>query len=125
MKSLAELLRHLSRPGVTELALASGRPPMIRSGQGYEPVDPAALSTDDLVRALQSMVGLARASSVSETPAQWSVNATGLGTLSIAAVRRGDLMNVRLSRAAEPPAAAPAPAAAPPPAAAPAPPAAS
>ncbi|MBJ6763434.1 PilT/PilU family type 4a pilus ATPase [Myxococcaceae bacterium JPH2] len=121
MKSLAELLRHLSRPGVTELALASGRPPMIRSGQGYEPVDPAALSTEDLVRALQSMVGLARASSVSETPAQWSVNATGLGTISIAAVRRGDLMNVRLSRAAEAATTAPAPAAAPAPASAPTP----
>lgn len=117
MKPLAELLRHLSRPGVTELTLATGRPPMIRGSNGYEPVDPAAVTTDDVVRALQAMVGVARASSVSDSPSNWSVNANGLGSLSIAAMRRGDLMHLRLSRAAEAstgvaqPAAAPAPAA--------------
>ncbi|GMU07078.1 type IV pilus twitching motility protein PilT [Corallococcus caeni] len=111
MKPLAELLRHLSRPGITELALASGRPPMVRGATGYEPVDPGALSTDDLVKALQAMVGMARASTVSETPVQWTVNATGLGSISIAAVRRGELMNVRLTRGAEGAAQAAAPAA--------------
>ncbi|RKG87033.1 type IV pilus twitching motility protein PilT [Corallococcus terminator] len=119
MKPLAELLRHLSRPGITELALASGRPPMVRNATGYEPVDPGALTTDELVKALQAMVGMARASTVSETPVQWTVNATGLGALSIAAVRRGELMNVRLTKSTEgaaqaaPAAQAPAPAAAP------------
>ncbi|NTX51602.1 twitching motility protein, partial [Myxococcus sp. CA039A] len=101
MRPLAELLRHLSRPGVTELTLATGRPPMIRGSNGYEPVDPAAVTTDDVVRALQAMVGVARASSVSDAPSNWSVNANGLGALSIAAMRRGDLMHLRLSRAAE------------------------
>ncbi|WP_437340852.1 type IV pilus twitching motility protein PilT [Corallococcus exercitus] len=74
---------------------------MVRGATGYEPVDPGALSTDDLVKALQAMVGMARASTVSETPVQWTVNATGLGSISIAAVRRGELMNVRLTRGAE------------------------
>ncbi|NBD12636.1 type IV pilus twitching motility protein PilT [Corallococcus silvisoli] len=74
---------------------------MVRGATGYEPVDPGALSTDDLVKALQAMVGMARASTVAETPVQWTVNATGLGAISIAAVRRGDLMNVRLTRGAE------------------------
>ncbi|RKG86117.1 PilT/PilU family type 4a pilus ATPase [Corallococcus sp. CA049B] len=111
MKPLAELLRHLSRPGITELALASGRPPMVRGANGYEPIDPGALSTDELVKALQAMVGMARASTVSETPVQWTVNATGLGSLNIAAVRRGELMNVRLTRGAEGAATAAAPAA--------------
>ncbi|MCE9670730.1 PilT/PilU family type 4a pilus ATPase [Myxococcus stipitatus] len=121
MRPLAELLRHLSRPGVTELTLATGRPPMIRGSNGYEPVDPTAVTTDDVVRALQAMVGVARASSLSEAPAQWSVNANGLGAISIAAMRRGDLMHLRLSRAVET-AAAPAPApVAPTPAPAPAP----
>ncbi|RKH07346.1 PilT/PilU family type 4a pilus ATPase [Corallococcus praedator] len=118
MKPLAELLRHLSRPGITELALASGRPPMVRNATGYEPVDPGALTTEELVKALQAMVGMARASTVSETPVQWTVNATGLGALSIAAVRRGELMNVRLTKSTEgaaqsAPPAAQAPAAAP------------
>ncbi len=123
MKPLAELLRHLARPGVTELTLATGRPPMIRGSNGYEPVDPAAVTTEDVTRALQAMVGLARAATVAETPVQWSVNANGLGALSIAAMRRGDLLHLRLSRASE--AAPAAPAAAPareaPPAPAPAP----
>nr|BDT37875.1 PilT/PilU family type 4a pilus ATPase [Myxococcus sp. MH1] len=111
MRPLAELLRHLSRPGVTELTLATGRPPMIRGSSGYEPVDPAAVTTEDVVRALQAMVGVARASTVSDSPSQWSVNANGLGALSIAAQRRGDLMHLRLSRAAEAGATAAAPAA--------------
>ncbi|WP_426735431.1 PilT/PilU family type 4a pilus ATPase [Myxococcus faecalis] len=111
MRPLAELLRHLSRPGVTELTLATGRPPMIRGSGGYEPVDPAAVTTEDVVRALQAMVGVARASTVSDSPSQWSVNANGLGALSIAAQRRGDLMHLRLSRAAEAGATAAAPAA--------------
>ncbi|MFP2963432.1 twitching motility protein, partial [Myxococcus sp. 1LA] len=101
MKSLAELLRHLSRPGVTELTLATGRPPMIRGANGYEPVDPTAATAEDITRALQAMVGVARASTVTETPVQWSVNATGLGSLSIAAMRRGDLIHLRLSKAAD------------------------
>ncbi|MFP2912042.1 twitching motility protein, partial [Pyxidicoccus sp. 3LFB2] len=99
MKPLAELLRHLSRPGVTELTLATGRPPMIRGSNGYEPLDPAAVTTEDVTRALQAMVGLARASTVAETPVQWSVNANGLGALSIAAMRRGELLHLRLTRA--------------------------
>ncbi|WP_426755304.1 PilT/PilU family type 4a pilus ATPase [Myxococcus sp. Y35] len=122
MKSLAELLRHLSRPGVTELTLATGRPPMIRGSNGYEAVDTATATAEDITRALQAMVGVARASTVTETPVQWSVNATGLGSLAIAAMRRGDLIHLRLSRAADagaaaqaatPKPAAPAPAARP------------
>ncbi|MBZ4416029.1 type IV pilus twitching motility protein PilT [Myxococcus sp. RHSTA-1-4] len=109
MKPLAELLRHLARPGVTELTLATGRPPMIRGSNGYEPVDPSPVTTEDVTRALQAMVGLARAGTVTETPVQWSVNATGLGALSIAAMRRGDLVHLRLSRASEAAPAAPAP----------------
>ncbi|MBZ4396365.1 PilT/PilU family type 4a pilus ATPase [Myxococcus sp. AS-1-15] len=84
---------------------------MIRGSSGYEPVDPAAVTTEDVVRALQAMVGVARASTVSDSPSQWSVNANGLGALSIAAQRRGDLMHLRLSRAAEAGATAAAPAA--------------
>lgn len=113
MKPLAELLRHLARPGVTELTLATGRPPMIRGGGGgYEPLDSANVTTDDVVRALQAMVGIARASTVTDAPSQWSITANGLGALSIAAMRRGDIMHLRLSRAAEAGAAAtPAPSA--------------
>ncbi|AGC48592.1 twitching motility protein [Myxococcus stipitatus DSM 14675] len=102
MRPLAELLRHLARPGVTELTLATGRPPMIRAGGGtYEPLDSANVTTDDVVRALQAMVGIARASTVTDAPSQWSITANGLGALSIAAMRRGDIMHLRLSRAAE------------------------
>ncbi|WP_342376702.1 PilT/PilU family type 4a pilus ATPase [Myxococcus stipitatus] len=111
MRPLAELLRQLSRPGVTELTLATGRPPMIRAGGGnYEPLDSANVTTDDVVRALQAMVGIARASTVTDAPSQWSITANGLGALSIAAMRRGDIMHLRLSRAAEAGAAATAPA---------------
>jgi twitching motility protein PilT len=113
MKPLAELLRYLSRPGVVELTLATGRPPMIRGSNGHEPLEPTPVTTDDVTRALQAMVGLARAATVTETPVQWSVNATGLGALTIAAMRRGELLHLRLIRAEGAPAQAPAPAPAP------------
>ena len=39
MKSTAEWLRHLARPGVLELALLTGRTPMVKTGAGFESVD--------------------------------------------------------------------------------------
>ncbi|SEL27397.1 twitching motility protein PilT [Stigmatella aurantiaca] len=118
MKPLAEMLRYLSHPAITELALTTGRCPMIKSTNGYEPVDNAVLTADELNRTLLAMVGRERAASVTEKPVKWSVRAEGMATLSIVAARRGELLSLRVMRTGDSPAAAPGASPAPAPAAA-------
>jgi twitching motility protein PilT len=98
MKPIAELLRYLSHPAITEIALTTGRCPMIKSLNGYEPVDPAVLTDEELTRTLLTMVGPARAASVSEKPMKWSVRAEGVATLAVVAVRRGEGLSLRVMR---------------------------
>ncbi|WP_224361657.1 type IV pilus twitching motility protein PilT [Hyalangium versicolor] len=113
MKPIAELLRYLSHPAITEIALTTGRCPMIKSVNGYEPVDSAVLTDEELNRTLLTMVGPARAAAVSEKPMKWSVRAEGVATLAVVAVRRGDGLSMRVMRTgdgAPKPAETPAPA---------------
>jgi len=98
MKPLAELLRYLSHPAITEIALTTGRCPMIKSLNGYEPVDSSVLTDEELNRTLLTMVGPARAASVSEKPMKWSVRAEGVATLAVVAVRRGEGLSMRVMR---------------------------
>jgi twitching motility protein PilT len=98
MKPLAELLRYLSHPAITEIALTTGRCPMIKSLNGYEPVDSSVLTDEELTRTLLTMVGPARAASVSEKPMKWSVRAEGVATLAVIAVRRGEGLSMRVMR---------------------------
>lgn len=101
MKPLAELLRYLSHPAITEIALTTGRCPMIKSVNGYEPVDSSVLTDEELNRTLLTMVGPARAASVSEKPMKWSVRAEGVATLAVVAVRRGEGLSMRVMRTGE------------------------
>lgn len=98
MKPLAELLRYLSHPAITEIALTTGRCPMIKSVNGYEPVDSSVLTDEELNRTLLTMVGPARAASVTEKPMKWSVRAEGMATLAVVAVRRSEGLSMRVMR---------------------------
>ncbi|WP_375768265.1 PilT/PilU family type 4a pilus ATPase [Archangium gephyra] len=110
MKTLTELLRHLARPGVVELALITGRTPMAKTATGaFESLDGAPLTPEGLQGMLHTLVGEARAATVSDKPSQWAMRMEGLGGVVIGALRRGDVLNVRVMRT-EPQAAAPAPA---------------
>jgi len=122
MKTLTELLRHLTRPGVLELALISGRPPMVKTGNGFESVGDAVLSVDELLGMVRALVGDARAATISDKPNQWTLRLEGLGSIIVGALRRGEVLNVRVLRTepqqqpAAPSPAAPAPAPTPAPA---------
>jgi twitching motility protein PilT len=109
MKPIAELLRYLSHPAITEIALTTGRCPMIKSLNGYEPVDSAVLTDEELNRTLLTMVGPARAASVSEKPMKWSVRAEGVATLAVVAVRRGEGLSMRVMRTGDSPSIPPKP----------------
>jgi twitching motility protein PilT len=106
MKPIAELLRHLTRPGVTELVLVSGRCAMVKTGAGYEAVDDAVLTVADLAQALKGTVGPARVAAVGEQPVHWTLRAEGVGNIAIGAVRRGNVLNVRVLRTDAPAASA-------------------
>jgi twitching motility protein PilT len=101
MKPIAELLRYLSHPSITEIALTTGRCTMIKSLNGYEPVDSAVLTDEELTRTLLTMVGPARTASVSDKPMKWAVRAEGVATLAVIAVRRSDGLSLRLLRTGE------------------------
>jgi twitching motility protein PilT len=123
MKTLTELLRHLARPGAVELALISGRTPMVKTAAGaFEALDPALLTAEGLQGMLNALVGEARAATVSDKPSQWALRMEGLGPVVIGALRRGGVLNVRVMRtepqagAAAPTPRPPAPASATPPA---------
>ncbi len=117
MKTLTELLRHLTRPGVLELALISGRPPMVKTGGGFESVGDAVLTADELMGMLRALVGDARAATLSDKPSQWAMRLEGLGPIVVGGLRRGEVLNVRVLRTEpQPQPGAPAPKPAPPPA---------
>jgi twitching motility protein PilT len=74
---------------------------MIKSLNGYEPVDNAVLTDEELNRTLLTMVGPARAASVTDKPMKWAVRAEGVATLAVIAVRRGEGLSLRLLRTGE------------------------
>jgi twitching motility protein PilT len=125
--AIQELLQQLALPGVTELALASGRLPCIKDGGVYVPVAQHAIDDATLLSALVDSGGGAAVNALSEKPASWTSRVPGLGVVTAVAVRRGDVVQARfvlttreaVSAPAAVPAAARAPAAipAPPPSA--------
>ena len=53
MSSIQELLRHLARPDVAELALGTGRAPAVKMGGVYRAVGAVPLSSDDILELLK------------------------------------------------------------------------
>lgn len=94
--SLRELLSHLSQPGTSEIAIASGRAAMARVDGNYLPVDSNPISGSELVQLLAE-AGFA-GQTLSEKPSQWLHNVAGFGALGVAAVKRGDVIQARLTR---------------------------
>jgi twitching motility protein PilT len=94
LASITELLRYLSRPEVTELAMASGKPPAVKMSGAFRAVGSAALSSDEILDMLQES-GAPDVQALGEKPVQWSVQAPGLGTVVVAAAWRGDVLQAR------------------------------
>jgi twitching motility protein PilT len=84
-----DLLRHLSRNGVTELALASGRLPCVKIGGAFQPIANQAVSVHGLRELLGRLGGAHHVAALGPSPAQWSCDIDGLGTVAVAAVARG------------------------------------
>ena len=97
MKTIEELLRNLSRPEVLEFALASDRLPCVKVGGSFQPVDGAAPSTDAILQMLVGVGGSRYVESLSTKPTQWTTRIDGLGTVSISAIMRNDVVQARFT----------------------------
>src|SRR6476619_3655949 len=95
MKTIEELLRNLSRPEVLGFALASDRLPCVKIGGSFQPVDGAAPSTDAILQMLVGEGGSRYVESLTAKPTQWTTRLDGLGTVSISAIMRNDVVQAR------------------------------
>lgn len=86
MAYIKELLEHLVRPGVTELALATARNPCVKLNGAYDIVDRAILSTDEILMMLMVAGGTRHVDSLGPKPTSWGVRVEGIGAISVAAV---------------------------------------
>lgn len=97
MKSVEELLSHLLRDGVTEVAMVAGRLPCANVNGKFEPLDKVSPSNEDLIALLEANGGESHIGSISERPAQWSFRVNGVGTVGVAVVERGGKIQCRMS----------------------------
>jgi len=97
MKSVEELLSHLLRDGVTEVAMVAGRLPCANVNGKFEPLDKVSPSNEDLLALLEENGGREHISDLAERPAQWSFRVTGVGTVGVAVVERGGKIQCRMS----------------------------
>ncbi len=97
MKTIEDLLRNLARPEVLEFALASDRLPCVKVGGSFQPVDGAAPSTDAILQMLVGVGGSRHVELLSTKPTQWTTRLDGLGTVSISAIMRNDVVQARFT----------------------------
>lgn len=86
MAYIKELLEHLVRPGVTELALATARNPCVKLNGTYDIVDRTILSTDEILMMLMVAGGTRHVDLLGPKPTTWGVRVDGIGAISVAAV---------------------------------------
>jgi twitching motility protein PilT len=97
VKTIEELLRNLARPEVLEFALASDRLPCVKVGGAFQPVDGAAPTTDAILQMLVGVGGTRHIESLTSKPTQWTTRIDGLGVVSVSAIMRNDVVQVRFT----------------------------
>ena len=96
MLTIEQLVRHLTRAEVTEVALATGRLPCVKIGGAYKPIDDVARSADAIVTMLASIGGSRYLDNLGEKAVQWSTRVDGVGTLAVSAVDRKGNVQARI-----------------------------
>jgi twitching motility protein PilT len=90
MKTLLDLLRHLSRQEVTLLMLATGRHAQVRVGDVLEPVGEGALTNDVIFQILFAAGGSRYLDALGVKPTQWSLRLGAVGQVMVTAVQNGE-----------------------------------
>jgi twitching motility protein PilT len=86
MAYIKDLLEHLVRPGVSELALATARNPCVKMNGTYEIVDRTVLSTDEILMMLMVAGGARHVDNLGTKPTSWGVRVDGVGPIAVVAV---------------------------------------
>jgi twitching motility protein PilT len=97
MKTLAQLLRELTRPDVVEFAVASDRLPCVKVGDKYEPVDGVARSTEAILEMLVAAGGSRYVEDLESRPAQWTARVEGVGSVGVHALMRAGRVQARFT----------------------------
>ena len=98
MKTILELLHELKRDDVAEFAMVSGRFPCVKVHGAFQPIDDVATSTRVIERTLEALDAGDRLKTISAQPTQWETALDGIGAVTVLAVRKGDVMQVRIMR---------------------------
>ena len=97
VKTLAQMLKELARPEVSEFAMVSDRLPCIKVAGKYEPIDDRARSSEDIVEMLMASGGGPHMGDLARNPVAWTTRIEGLGSVGIQAVKQGGRMQARFT----------------------------
>ena len=97
MAYIKELLEHLLRSEVSELALATARNPCAKVNGTYEIIDRTILSTDEILMMLMVAGGVRHVDSLGTKPTTWGVRVDGIGPIAVAAVLSQGIVQARFT----------------------------
>lgn len=92
---LDKLLRYLSREDVAEVAVASGRFPAVKVGGAWKAVSQTAMTSPDIVSALEAIGAGAQAAAAVAGTQQWTFAVDGVGTVQGVIGRKDDTVQAR------------------------------
>jgi twitching motility protein PilT len=85
MKTLQQMLRELTRPDVSEFAVASDRLPCVKAGDKYEPIDDVPRDTGAILEMLIAAGGSRHVEDLEGKTAQWIFRVEGIGAITVQA----------------------------------------
>jgi twitching motility protein PilT len=94
--TIEQLVKHLLRAEVSEVALATGRLPCAKIEGAYKPIDDTAKSADAIVKMLASIGGARYLDDLGEKAVQWSTRIDGVGTVAVSAIDRQGNVQARI-----------------------------
>lgn len=96
MLTVDQIVQHLARAEVTEVALATGRLPCVKIDGAYKPIDETARSADAIVTMLTKLGGARYLDDLGPKAVQWTTRVEGVGTVAISAIDRAGNVQARM-----------------------------
>ncbi len=98
MAQIKDLLDHLLRPGVSEVALATARNPCAKVGGAYEIIDRTILSNDEILMMLMVAGGSRHVDNLGPKPLSWGCRVENVGAIAVVAVLVKGNVQARFTR---------------------------
>lgn len=101
MLRIQDLVRLLNDAGGAELVLVSHERPALEQDGVRRPASPEVLEHDHLIALLMQLGGSRHVEDLGSAPRRWATRVPGgLGSVTVSALQRGELIEARISRAA-------------------------